>query len=103
MGQTLKQWLDEAVGDKEKDGDLTMLSCVHMTGTVEKEVHTIRFGAKKWTTQELAELFQRKCKNHCSELSGVQQFMLLAFYGGRSEPEARKPFRIQGEADILGQ
>lgn len=102
MGQTLKQWLDEILVDPEK-GNCTMLSCVHMVANAEKEVHTIKFGAKKWTTADLAELFMRKCRNFCSELSGVQMFQLLAFFNNESEPGPRRYFRVQGEGDILGQ
>lgn len=99
--QTLDQWIAEAAGDDEKDGPITMLSLVHQKGLAEQEIHTIKMGtAKKWTPKELAEVFRKKAENHAAELSGVQTFILLAFYGNRNEAQARKPFRINSATDL---
>lgn len=103
MAQTLEQWIIEALNDDDKEGELSMLSCVHVIGQSEREVHTVKFGGKKWTAHDLGDLFLRKAKNTSQELSGAQHFALLAFYGGRSQFEARKPFRIQGDTDLAGQ
>lgn len=104
MATTLESWIAEVQLDTEKTGDLTQLSLVHMAGQAEREIHTVRFnGAKKWTSKELGELFLKKARVHSEELSGPQMFVILAFWGGRVEPEARKPIRIQGDASMTGQ
>lgn len=103
MAQTLEQWIVEALNDPDKEGELTMISCIHVIGQAEREVHTVKFGGKKWTPHELADLFMRKCKNTVQDLTGVQYFALLPFYGHRSQPEGRKPFRLQGETELGGQ
>lgn len=101
---TLDSWIAEAQLDEDKQGDLTQLSLMHIVIQSEREIHSIRFnGAKKWTAKELADVFLKKARGHCEELVGPQMFVLLAFYGGRTEAEARKPIRIQGDASMTGQ
>jgi hypothetical protein len=101
--QTLDQWITEAHSDTEdKDGELTMLSLVHVKGISEQEIHTTRLNTgKKWTVKELATLFQKKAEQYAEQLNGVQTFYLLAFYAGRTEPQARKPFRVNSSVDLV--
>lgn len=102
MAQTLDQWIAEAASDTEKEGELTMLSLMHAKGIGESEIHTVKLGTgKKWTAIDLGKLFKGKAENYSQELSGVQTFFLLAFYGNRNEPQGRKPFRVNGQTDIL--
>lgn len=98
--QTLEQWISEALNDTEKVGELSMLSLMHHVGLAEREIYTIKSPGNKWTTQELGKVFRKKATDYSAELDGVQQFILFAFYGGRTEPEARKPFRINGQTDL---
>jgi hypothetical protein len=99
--QTLDQWIAEAAADTEKEGDITLMSLVHAKGLAEQEIHTIKMGtAKKWTPKELAEVFRKKAENHAAELSGVQLYHILVFYGNRTEPQARKPFRVNSSTDL---
>lgn len=100
--QTLDQWIAEATSDTEKDGSLTMLSLMHAKGIGESEIHSVKLGTgKKWTAIELGRLFKGKAENYSQELSGVQTFFLLAFYANRTEPQGRKPFRVNGQTDVL--
>lgn len=103
--QTLDQWIAEAHGAGSVEdgyGNMTMLSLIHMKGVAEQEVHTIRLTTgKKWTTKELASVFQKKSEQYCEQLSGVQLFYLLAFYEGRTESQNRKPFRVNASTDLL--
>lgn len=102
MTQTLDQWIAEAASDTEKDGELSMLSLVHAKGISEQEIHTIKLGTgKKWTAKELGSIFKAKAQTYSQELAGVQLFYLLGFYGNRTEPQARRPFRENGQTDLL--
>ena len=99
---TLDKWIAEAYNDPDKEGECSMMSLVHAKGMAEQEIHTVKFGTgKKWTPVELGNLFNNKATNYAHDLSGVQLFYVLAFYGGRSEPQARKPFRVNGQTDLL--
>jgi hypothetical protein len=101
--QTIDQWIREALLDTEKDGDCTALSLIHMTGTRENEIHTMKLGGRAMDPKELAQIFRTKAENHAAEIPGTQTFNLLAFYANRPEPQARKPFTVVGEATDAGQ
>lgn len=106
--QTLESWIREALVDEDKDGELAVISLMHIGQAGEKEVHTVRFGAKAHDPAVLGRLFKHKAEGFGSEMPGVQQFCLCAFYKSRdskeirSEPEARHPFMINGELDYGG-
>lgn len=101
--QTLDAWIREAVNDTDKDGPCTMISVCHMAGITPQEIHTVKLGAgRAWAEGELARLFTGKAESYSQDLPGVQTFVLLAFYGGRSEPESRHPFTISGEQNDIG-
>lgn len=97
---TLEMWIREAVTDEEQE-NCTMLACVHMMNSVEKdEVHVVRFGGpKKWTPKELAKLFQSKADAFAQNIPGVQAFAMLAFYGGSEEAQAKHRFNVMGESE----
>lgn len=101
---TVEKWIQEALTDTEKEGACTAMSLVHMiAGAGKQEIHTIKItAAKKWTAKDLHSVFRGKAEGFAAELPGVQTFALLAFYDNRSEPEAKKPFTIQGEQDFGG-
>jgi hypothetical protein len=106
--QTLESWIREAMVDEDKDGECSVITLMHIGQAGEKEVHTVRFGAKAHDPTALARLFKHKAEGYGSEMAGVQQFCLCAFYKNRdngqvrSEPEARHPFIINGELDYGG-
>jgi len=94
--QTLDQWIREALLDETKDGKCTAFALVHIAGK-EVEVHVQKLGSKPWDPKELALIFRKKAEDHCSDIAGMQTFNLLAFYGGRNECQARRPFTVHGE------
>lgn len=101
----LGRWIREAMTDEDKDGKCAMLMLVHISAGGDKEVHTVRFGNRKFDPENLGTLFRRKAEGYGDELPGVQQFCLLAFYqpeGGeiRTEPEARHPFTVNGATEF---
>lgn len=93
--QTLESWIQEAVTDTEKEKPCTGFVLEHV-GQGRKYIDGIKFGSKAWTSEDLAQRFTNKAESYAQELSGAQQFELLAFYGGK-EAEATHPFRIEGE------
>lgn len=101
--QTTDQWIRDALLDTEKDGDCTAISLIHMVGTREQEIYTMKLGGRANDPKELAQIFRTKAENHAAEIPGSQTFNLLAFYANRAEPQARKPFMITGEATEQGQ
>lgn len=97
--KTMDHWIRESLTDPDKDGPCTMLSLVHMVGMQQKEIHTTRLGGgKSWTEKQLSELFRDKASTYAQDLPGVQTFNVLAFYGGRTTPEASFPFLVNPEA-----
>lgn len=98
--QTLESWIIEALTDDEKTGGCSVLALMHASGGVEKELHSVRLGNKQWTERDLAEMFRNKAQSYCQELPGVHFFVVLAFYGESTEPQARHPFRLQGELEL---
>lgn len=111
--KTLEQWLSEALNDpdktqlvnaKEAPAPCTMLSLVHINGSQEKEIHTIKLGGKKFDDagiKSLAEMISGKAQTDCQDLNGNQEYVILAFYEGSKEPQARLPIRAHGQ--ILNQ
>lgn len=100
--QTLEQWIFEAINDTDKGRPCTGLALIHKVGTRDQDIHATKLGNRQWDTKDLAALFRGKAENYAAELVGVQTFNLLAFYGGSSEPEAIKPFTINGKEDFDG-
>lgn len=102
--QTLEEWIDEAMTDGEKPGACTEMKLMHMVGSGQNELHTIRFnGARKWTPKELAEAFDARARFFGQDLPGAQTFCLMAFYEGCTDPLARHPFVIAAaQADFNG-
>lgn len=100
--QTLEQWIFEALNDSDKGAKCSGLGLIHRVGVREQEIHAVDIGSRQWDTKELATLFKGKAENYAAELVGVQTFNLLAFYGGSKEPQAIKPFMVNGVEDYGG-
>jgi hypothetical protein len=99
----LEKWIQEALSDPDKEGDLTMLVLFHQVGQNEKEVHATKFGpSKKWKSEDLARMFQGKAETYAQDLPGYQTFVLKAYYGGRSQDEAALPFGVKGKSEFDG-
>jgi len=102
--QTLESWLVEAMTDEDKEDPITAIALMHVVGehSSDREIHSVRFGAKVWKESDLAELFRRKAESYCQEMPGSQLFVLLAYYGKVKEPQARHPFRVNPTSEIGG-
>lgn len=99
--QSIQSWIEEVANDPAKSKPCTGFALSHVVGTTRKEVDSVLFGSKSWTTEELAKRFKYKADNHASELPGVQYFELAAFYG-TTEAQAFKTFRINGALEYDG-
>lgn len=96
--KTADMWINEAITDPDKDGKCSMISLVHMVGQQEKEIHTTKFGGgKDWKAIDLAAMFMDKARTYCQDIHGLQTFQLLAFYDGRTTPQAFFPFTVNSE------
>lgn len=104
--ETIKDWLQNCFNDDEtgKKGEPTAIALLHLVGGVKEiEVDTVTLGTgKQWGLQELAERFTGKAEAYAQDLTGVQTFLLLAFWDSK-EPQARKPFKITGATEFGSQ
>lgn len=110
--QTLDSWIHEALVDDQKDGSCVAMTLVHIANGVPHEIYGMKFGNRQYDPTELANTFRHKAQGYCQELPGVQYFSLYAFYGkvdpdtgevrGSQEPQAKHPFRLQGEVEFEG-
>ena len=101
--KALDKWIQEALADPDKEGEVTMMMLVHQVGQNEKEVHTTKFSSgKKWKPEDLAKMFQGKAETYAQDLVGYQTFVLKVYYGGRSQEEAALPFGVKGKTEYDG-
>ena len=100
---TLDQWISEALTDPHKDGECTRLSCVHVLGGGgQEEVYSVTIGPNSGglKANDLAEVFRHRAQSTVQDIPGSQLFYLFAFYHGRNEPQAKIPFRLNGEQQL---
>lgn len=100
--QTLASWIAEVINEKHDDAQCSAISLVHLVGTSEREVHTMKLGVQDYNPETMAAQFQHKAESFAQDLSGVQMFCLLAFYGTSNEPQARHPLRINAATEFEG-
>lgn len=100
---SLGEWIRDAMLDPDKDAPLTAFSLVHMVGQQQLEIHGTKIlPGSAANAEQLANIFQGKAEAYSQDLIGVQHFVLLAFYGGREQPQARHPFLLNGKTDLDG-
>lgn len=93
--KTLDRWIHEALTDPEKDAKCSAIALLHLVGMQTKEVYSVKIGGTSaWEPKALADLFNDKATAFCQDMPGVQQFNLIAFYGGKAESEAAHHFVI---------
>jgi len=90
--QTVEQWIDECLADKDKEKSCSAFALMHM-GVPQKEVHTWPLGGRTWTGKSLAPAVISKAESFSQDLPGIQGFQLLAFFG-EPEPQAWHPFKV---------
>lgn len=98
--RTLEEWIREALTDGDKEAACSVLCLIHKLGAHDREIHAKKIVAGV-SPSELAALFRGKAETYAQDLSGVQTFNLLAFYG-KNEPEAFFPFLVQGDVNTSG-
>lgn len=105
--QPLRQFILECLTVSEKQ-DLygakrcSGFSLVHVAGSQQLELKTIKIGAKAHDPKELAELFEGTAENYAGGIPGVQQFQLLAFFDDSDRPQSFYPFRKSADPDHSG-
>ncbi len=105
--QTLESWIKEAMSDETKEGPdgkpaaPSGITLVHLQGVAEKEIHTIKFGSKPWNPRDLAQIMRHKAEGYSQDLPGIHTFCLKIFYEGSEEAQARHPFRVQVNDQVM--
>lgn len=89
---TIDQWLQGAMLDQNLDGQCSGFTLVHKVGAASDEIYAIKLGGNKWDAKELANIFRTKAQAAVQDKLGRQEFTILAFYGGRSEPQTKMSF-----------
>ena len=94
-GQTIESWVNEQMVETEF-GPLTMIGLVHLKGAMQDEIDSVKFakGGKQWVPKDLARRLRGKAESYAQDLPGRQQFLLLAFFDGKDEPQAKKPYSV---------
>jgi hypothetical protein len=90
--QTIEQWIDECLSDKDKDKPCNAFALIHM-GVPQKEVHTWPLDGKTHTAKGLSAIVMAKAEGFAQDLPGIQNFTLQAFFG-TPEPQAWHPIRV---------
>jgi len=96
--KSLEQWIQESLTDKDKEKPCTGFDLKHQIGQSMRHVHAAKLG-KEVTAKHLAALFQDKAETCAQDIAGVQYFVLNAYYGENSEPEASLTFVVTGATD----
>ena len=101
---TLEQWIAETLADADKGKPCSALSLVHARsmGTGTEEVHTKEIVGATVSSKQLAAFFENKACAYAQDLTGVQVFRLLAFYGA-NEPQATHTFTVFEGAITAGE
>lgn len=101
---TIEKWIRDVLADTDKDGPCTGLGLIYKKpegGT--KELDAIKLSGKTWEAKNLAERIQGKAETFAQDLTGIQNFSVLAFYKERKEAEAELPFVVvDGEVSSGG-
>ncbi len=78
---TMGEWIKDAMNGAEEGEVCAAFALVHMKGTIPDEVGPVcRLGAKDWSPDDLANMFQRRADIRSQDLPGTQTFNLLTFY-----------------------
>lgn len=103
--KSISVWIDEALVDPDKvkaDGSVArccVMTLVHMNGSQQIEVHSMRFGTgKSWQGHDIAEFMRGKAEVYAQDLVGIQTFQILAFYEEDLSP-SRYIFTIAQSVD----
>lgn len=95
---SLEQWIREVRCDIDKE-TIRVIQLVHKVGTTDTEVYSKRI-VPAATDKDLAEMFYAKAETYAQDLTGMQLFGLLVYYGENKDSEGRIPFTIKGKLDF---
>lgn len=98
----MSEWIHEAMTDEDKPGKIKKLRLVHLEGMQQREIHTVTFGTKSFTPENLAKMLRGKAETHVQDMAGAHMFQLQAIYGENTEPEALFPFGVNSQGDHTG-
>lgn len=98
---TMQDWIAQALIDPHKDHPCSAITCMHRTTGGDVEVHAVKLQkGQQWDSAALATMFREKAEYHVQDIPGQQRFHLLAFYG-KPEPQARLPFNISNNTEMM--
>lgn len=103
--QTLADWLTEAIElvSNEKDGGCRGIELFHKLPGADISLRQIPVGGSRATEcKQLANLLLGVMKNHALGMVGVQNYEIVAYKEGESEPYARRPEIANGKVDFDG-
>jgi hypothetical protein len=96
----LQDWIAELMTTEEGRQPLTCLSLIHSRNDKDVEILTKRglggTSGQVFTAKQLSSTFHGSAESIAGGLPGMQQFELLAFFGGSDHPETRYTIRKQG-------
>jgi len=103
--QSTEEWVRRCLLDQDKGAPCTGFALVHLQGaghTTELHVKPLPEKVPIESVDAIAELFENIASSHAEGLPGAQQYQLLAFYGGRKQAQAFRPFIRQGYTELEG-
>jgi len=96
-------WTLSAIDKVKPDGtpaELVLLTLMHASGALEREIHTIKIGARKFDNEaisNLAAMFEGLAGTDAQNLSGNQQYVCYAYFSGdETKAGARFILRVNG-------
>lgn len=103
--QSTEEWVRRCLLDQDKGAPCTAFALMHLqAGGHATELHAKPLPEKMpiEAVETIAELFEGIASSHAEGLPGAQQYQLLAFYGGRKQAQAFRPFIRQGYTELEG-
>jgi len=100
--QSTVEWLNEAINDKQKGEQCTVVAVIHYTGTEQAEVDRVSLPCPSMTLHDIAERFERRLQAYVHDMPGLQNCAHIAFYDGSNEPGYVHPFTKSGALEYPG-
>ena len=97
---SLETFINRCRTDSDKVKPVSAYALVHHPSG--KEIHSVTLGGQGGKTDsEMADMFFNMATSYAEGISGIQNFELLAFFGGET-PEAYQPFAVSGRTEFDG-
>lgn len=100
---SIEKWVGMVLEEGFEDKPCNAIGLMHVSASgAQTEIKTIKIGqGREWTNAKLAEFVLDLANGYAQDLPGVQNFLLLAFFGS-NEPKTRHPFILSGQLDNNG-